>query len=42
MAVDSEIHPTDKLDHMVRKYYSHQKRKDELLSLIQQKEIFYA
>jgi hypothetical protein len=42
VAVDSELHPTDKLDHMVRKYYSHQKRKDELLSLIQQKEIFYA
>ena len=42
VAVDSEIHPTDKLDHMVRKYYSHQKRKDELLTLIQQKEIFYA
>jgi hypothetical protein len=42
VAVDAEIHPTDKLDHMVRKYYSHQKRKDELLALIQQKEIFYA
>jgi hypothetical protein len=42
VAVDAEIHPTDKLDHMVRKYYAHQKRKDELLSLIQQKEIFYA
>ncbi|PWK13458.1 DUF6063 family protein [Tumebacillus permanentifrigoris] len=42
VAVDSEIHPTDKLDHMVRKYYAHQKRKDELLALIQQKEIFYA
>lgn len=42
VAVDSELHPTDKLDHMVRKYYSHQKRKDELLTLIQQKEIFYA
>lgn len=42
VAVDSELHPTDKLDHMVRKYYAHQKRKDELLSLIQQKEIFYA
>lgn len=42
VAVDAEIHPTDKLDHMVRKYYSHQKRKDELLQLIQQKEIFYA
>ncbi|ARU60051.1 hypothetical protein CBW65_02445 [Tumebacillus avium] len=42
VAMDSELHPTDKLDHMVRKYYSHQKRKNDLLSLISQKEIFYA
>ncbi|ASS74269.1 hypothetical protein CIG75_04225 [Tumebacillus algifaecis] len=42
LAIDSELHPTDKLDHMVRKYYSHQKRKNDLLALISQKEIFYA